>query len=212
MPDRPTRYALLIVLALGCATMQLPRAHAQSATRPQRPRTVAPAQNVDAPTMTDDYVTEPIAPLRAGWPVGASDAHLRGAACEVADTPLEARQKGDLADDVLPTLEQTSSVLPPWLLAVRRQPLVGRGDILVATYIRAKQGGYDIELRLDEDGAEKVRRYVAEHADGCFALVAGGKVVWRGGVGEPREDGTLVLPGGFPLSEADAIVALFARR
>ena len=206
--------ALPVVFAIAVFVLGVaPGAAAgQSSGTPQRPRTVRPAPDVDAPTMTNDMLVNSPRRLPEAWPVGAQDAQLRGAACRAADTPLEARREGETTDEVLPTLDAQSAVLPPLMLAVRRRPFVTRGDVVAATYVAGKQGGYDVELHLSEDGAARAAEFANLHPNACIALVAGGKVVWHPSAPESIGSGKLVLRGAFDLTQAAAIVELFASR
>jgi hypothetical protein len=162
--------------------------------------------------MTNDMLVNPPRRLPDAWPVGATDAQIRGAACAAADTPLDARREGETSDDVLPTLDAQPAVLPPLLLAVRRQPFIVRSDVVAATYVAGRRGGYDVELHLSEDGAARAAEFANLHPTACIALVAGGRVLWHPSAPDAMASGKLVLRGAFDLARAAAIVELFATR
>jgi hypothetical protein len=163
----------------------------------------------EVPSMDNDSLYVPPPPLAEGWPVRATDAQFRGAACEEGYSPDSAKRKGETGDDALPTLDRVAAGLPKPFLAVRRLPFLTRRDVIKALYATADGGTYEVRLLLNEEGAKKIQEYTAAHKEECIALVAGGKIIWHPTLSDPVTDDVFVLSGQFTVSEAQAITDLF---
>ena len=171
-----------------------------------------PPQRDDTPTLTNSSLEAAPEPLPAGWPAGAADAQVRGAACETAYGADEARRLGAAGDDLLGVVGTESGPLGFALLPVRRTPFLARRDVAEANLVATKDASvFEVHLRLTEEGARKAQAYSTANLGTCVALVAGGRVVWTATLDMPVATDVFVLSGGFNGRTGLAIVDLFGR-
>ena len=197
------------VTAAGHNVVGAALASATPQTRARRQAPVPAEMSQDAATMTNDSLVVVPPPLPENWPVGARDAHFRGAACENGFGAALARKKAAPGDDVLPIAAKAIPGVPGPYLAVRRLPFLTRRHVLTALFAPAADGTYEVTLKLTEDGAAKIQEYTQAHENECIALVAGGKVIWHPSLSAPVTDDTFVLSGSFSVAQAQAIVDMF---
>src|SRR5829696_6394506 len=86
------------------------------------PGAVSGQQSPGVPTMTNSSLEPQPAPLPEGWPSGAPDAQIRGAACEDGYGKEGGRRHAQPGDDVLPRLSPVGSGLDSLFLGVRHIP------------------------------------------------------------------------------------------